>query len=100
MLDTTFTWGSLAPAVAEIYLVAAICVILLVEVFAGEKHPRVIPTLTLLALAIGAALTVRFGHVRTHVLLFDATYVADELAYVHKLAANLIVAVVLLYSRT
>jgi NADH-quinone oxidoreductase subunit N len=100
MLDTTFTWGSLAPAVAEIYLVAAICVILLVEVFAGEKHPRVIPTLTLLALAIGAALTVRFGHVRTHVLLFDATYVADELAYVLKLAAYLIVAVVLLYSRT
>src|SRR5690349_10036917 len=84
----------------EIYLVAAICVILLVEVFAGEKHPRVIPTLTLLALAIGAALTVRFGHVRTHVLLFDATYVADELAYVLKLAAYLIVAVVLLYSRT
>jgi len=35
MLDTTFTWGSLAPAVAEIYLVAAICVILLVEVFAA-----------------------------------------------------------------
>src|SRR5215831_16137643 len=100
MLETTFTWGSLAPAVAEIYLVAAICVVLLVEVFAGEKNPRVTPTLTLVALVIGAALTVRFGHVRSHVLLFDGTYVADELAYVLKLAGYLIVAVVLLYSRT
>src|SRR5689334_12389603 len=100
MLESTFTWGSLAPAVAEIYLVAAICVVLLVEVFAGEKNPRITPTLTLVALVIGAALTVRFGHVRSHVLLFDATYVADELGFVLKLAGFLIVAVVLLYSRT
>src|SRR6516162_8078003 len=91
--------ASLAPAVAEIWLVFAICVLLLVEVFAGTKRPGLTGTLTLLALAIGAALTVRYGQVPHRLLLFDRTYVADELGVVLKLAAFLIVAVALLYSR-
>src|SRR5262249_22253044 len=99
MPDTILTWSSVAPAVAEIYLVAAICVILLVDVFGGDKHRGLTSTLTLLALAVGAALTVRYGHVTHHVLLFDRMYVADELGYVLKLAAFLLVAVALLYSR-
>ena len=93
------TWASVAPAVAQIYLVAAICVLLLVDVFAGEKRPGLTSTLTLLALAIGAALTVRYGHVTQRVLLFNGMYVADELGYVLQLAGFLFVAVALLYSR-
>src|SRR5205807_10190786 len=93
------TWSSVAPAIAEIYLVAAICVILLVDVFVGEKRAGLTSTLTLLALAIGAALTVRYGHVTQRVVLFDGMYVADELGYVLQLAAFLFVAVALLYSR-
>lgn len=100
MTETTMTWSSVAPAIAEIYLVAAICVILLVDVFAGEKNRGLTATLTLVALVAGAALTVAYGHVTTHVLLFDRMYVADELSYVLKLAGFLIVAVVLLYSRS
>jgi NADH-quinone oxidoreductase subunit N len=100
MPDTIMTWSSVAPAVAEIYLVAAICVILLVDVFAGEKRHGLTSTLTLLALAVGAALTVRYGHITHHTILFDGMYVADELGYVLKLAGFLIVAVALLYSRT
>jgi NADH-quinone oxidoreductase subunit N len=100
MLETTLTWHSVAPAIAEIYLVAAICVILLIDVFAGEKHRGLTSTLTLLALVIGAALTVDYGRVTTHRLLFDGMYVADELGYVLKLVGFLVVAVVLLYSRT
>ena len=91
--------ASLAPAVAEIWLVFAICVLLLVEVFAGTKRSGLIGTLTLLALAIGAALTVRYGQVPHRLLLFDRTYVADELGVVLKLAGFLFVAVALLYSR-
>jgi len=85
--------------VAEIWLVLAICVLLLVEVFAGTKRPGLTGTLTLLALVIGAALTVRYGQVPHRVLLFDRTYVADELGVVLKLAGFLFVAVALLYSR-
>ena len=91
--------ASLAPAVAEIWLVFAICVLLLVEVFAGTKRSGLSGTLTLLALAIGAALTVRYGQVPHRLLLFDRTYVADELGVVLKLAGFLFVAVALLYSR-
>jgi NADH-quinone oxidoreductase subunit N len=75
-------------------------VILLVDVFAGDKRPGLTSSLTLLALAVGAALTVRYGHVTHHSILFDGMYVADELGYVLKLAGFLIVAVVLLYSRS
>jgi NADH-quinone oxidoreductase subunit N len=100
MPETTLTWHSVAPAVAEIYLVAAICVILLVDVFAGDKRRGLTSTLTLVALAIGAALTAHFGHVTGHRVLFDGMYVADELGYVLKLVGFLVVAVVLLYSRT
>ena len=63
MDQTLISAASLAPAVAEIWLVFAICVLLLVEVFAGAKRPGLTGTLTLLALVVGAALTVRYGQV-------------------------------------
>jgi NADH-quinone oxidoreductase subunit N len=91
--------SSIAAAVPEIWLAGAICVILLVDVFAGERNRRLTPTLTLLALTAGAALTVLYAHVSGRTLLFAGMYVADELGFVLKLAAFLIVAVALLYSR-
>jgi NADH-quinone oxidoreductase subunit N len=97
---TQLTWHSVAPAVAEIYLVVAICAILLIDVFVGEKRRGLTSTVTLVALVIGAALTAHFGHVTSHRLLFDDLYVADELGYVLKMIGFLVVAVVLLYSRT
>jgi NADH-quinone oxidoreductase subunit N len=100
MTDTIMTWSSVQPAIAEIYLVAAICVVLLVDVFAGEKRHGLTSTVTMIALAIGAALTVVYGHITHHAILFDGMYVADELSYVLKLVGFMVVAVVLLYSRT
>ena len=91
---------SFAPAIAEIFLAFAICVILMAEVFAGERRSGLTGTLSLLALAAGAALTVRYGHVTHRTLLFDGMYVADELSFVLKLVGFLFVAVALLYSRT
>jgi NADH-quinone oxidoreductase subunit N len=93
-------WSDVAPAVAEIWLAAAACLILLVEVFAGERRRGLTSTLTLLALAVGAALLVAFGQVARPTLLFAGMYVADELGFVLKLAGFLVVAVALLYSRT
>ena len=59
MTDNPMTWSSLAPAMPEICLVVAICAILLIDVFAGEKRRGLTSTLTLLAIALSAALTVR-----------------------------------------
>jgi NADH-quinone oxidoreductase subunit N len=99
MDPTLLNGSSLAPAVAEIWLLCAICVLLLTEVFAGAKRRGLTATLTLVALAVGAALLVRYGQVTHRTLLFSGTYVADELGVALKLAAFLLVAVALLYSR-
>ena len=100
MPESVFTWSSLAPVIPEISLTVAICVILLVDVFAGEKRAGLTSTLTLIALAVCAALTVEYGQVSERVVLLQGMYVADELAFALKLAAFAVVAVALLYSRT
>ena len=99
MPETPFIWSSLAPVTPEICLVVAICAILLIDVFAGERRAGLTATLTLLALALSAALTVEYAHVSERVVLLQGMYVADELAFVLKLAGFLVVAVALLYSR-
>jgi NADH-quinone oxidoreductase subunit N len=95
-----FTWSSLAPAVAEIYLALAVCVILMVDVFSGERRSGFIATLTLLALVVGTALLIVFGRVSGRTTLFDGMFVADPLSFVLKLAGYLFLAVTLLYSRS
>jgi NADH-quinone oxidoreductase subunit N len=100
MPDTTMTWASLAPAVGELFLVFAICAVLLIDVFAGEKRRGLAPTLTLIVLVITAALLAGPGQVTGRLVLFDGLYVADPVGYVLKLAALLFVAVTLLYSRS
>ncbi len=99
MPDTTMTWASVAPAIGEIFLVFAICAVLLIDVFAGEKRRGLAPTLTLIVLVITAALLAAVGQVSGRVVLFDGLYVADPVGCVLKLAALLAVAVALLYSR-
>jgi NADH-quinone oxidoreductase subunit N len=95
----TFTWASLQPALPEIYLTAAICLLLMVDVFAGERRRWIAPTLTLLILAGGAAVTAYYANVDTRVLLFGDSYVADPLAVLLKLFGFMTMAVALLYSR-
>ncbi|MGQ0835270.1 MAG: NADH-quinone oxidoreductase subunit NuoN [Gammaproteobacteria bacterium] len=99
MDSTSLAWSSLAPAIGEIYLTVAICVLLLVEAFGGERRRGFMSTCTLFAIAIGAALQVAYGEVVGRVTLFSGMFVADELAFVLKLAGYVIVAVALLYSR-
>ncbi len=99
MPDNLMTWSTLAPATAEISLALAICVVLLVDVFAGARR-GLTPTLTLLAVAVCAALTVEFSHVAERTVILQGMYVADQLAFVLKLVGFLVVAVVLLYSRS
>jgi NADH-quinone oxidoreductase subunit N len=98
----TMIWHGLhpmMPAIPEIFLGFAICLVLLFDVFVGVKRPGATSTLTLLVLVAGAALTVRYADIGHHAVLFDGMYVTDPLAFVLKLAAFLFVAVALLYSR-
>jgi NADH-quinone oxidoreductase subunit N len=97
--EIPFTWASLQPALPEIYLAAAICVLLLVDVFAGEKRRYLAPTLTLLILAGGAAITAYYANVHVRTLLFGDSYVTDPLAVLLKLFGFMTMAVALLYSR-
>lgn len=92
-------WSAFAPAIGEIWLAFAVCAILLIDVFGGERRRNLTPTLTLLALLIGAVLTGVYAQVGAPRLLFDGLYVADQLACALKLAGFLVVAVALLYSR-
>jgi NADH-quinone oxidoreductase subunit N len=100
MPEDVFTWSSLAPVTPEICLTAAICVILLIDVFTSDKRPGLTATLTLVALVVSAAFTVEYAHVTERVVLLNGMYVADELAFVLKLAGFLVVALALLYSRS
>jgi NADH-quinone oxidoreductase subunit N len=95
----TLTLASIMPALPEIYFTVAICLVLLVDVFAGASARRITPTLTLLVIAIGAALTLSYAQVQGTVEIFSGMYLADPLATVLKLFTMLFVAVALLYSR-
>ena len=92
--------STIAAAAPEAYLVTAICIVLLIDVFAGgTKRPRLTGTVTLLALALGAWLTLRYGAVSVRTTAFHGLYVADPLALLLKLGGLLFTAVSLLYSR-
>jgi NADH-quinone oxidoreductase subunit N len=99
MLEPTLTWTSLAPAIPEIYLAVAVCVVLLFDAFTGDKRRGLADSLTLVVLLVGALVTAVYAHVVVRTTLFHGLYVADELGYVLKLAGFLIVAVTLIYSR-
>ena len=85
-------------AAAEVFLLAAACVILVVDVFLTERTRWVTYVLSLLTLAGAAYMTVRYG-VQSRVTAFDGMYIADPMGDVLKLFSYGTVAVSFLYSR-
>ena len=73
--------------------------LLLADVFFGDKRRGLAPTLTLVILVVGAFLTAQYANVTERVLLFSESYVADPLAVLLKLFGFTTIAVALLYSR-
>ncbi|HEV7716020.1 MAG TPA: NADH-quinone oxidoreductase subunit NuoN [Steroidobacteraceae bacterium] len=100
MPDNAASLASYAPAIPEIYLTVMICVVLMVDVFAGQTRRGLSATFTLITLVVGAALTAMYSHVTERTTLFDGLYVADELAWVLKLFGFLFVAFGVVYSRS
>jgi len=86
------------PAIAEIFLITAICVVLLVDVFLSDSQRRTTYRLALISIAGAAACSYYFG-VETSTIAFSGSYVADPAGTVLKLFAYLVVALVFVYSR-
>lgn len=99
-MSQNLTFASFLPALPEIYLTVMICVVLMVDVFAGQTRRGLAATFTQFTLLLGAALTAFYSHVTQRTVLFDGLYVADELSWVLKLAGFLFVAFAMLYSRS
>jgi NADH-quinone oxidoreductase subunit N len=98
MAGTVISAAEYAAASAEIFLLGAICVILLVDVFLSDRNRWVTYALSLLSLAGAAAMTLNFG-VDARVSAFSGTFVADPMGDVMKLFAYGTVGVALMYSR-
>jgi NADH-quinone oxidoreductase subunit N len=85
-------------AAAEIFLVAAICVVLLVDVFVSDRTRWLTYALSLATLVGCAWMTLEYG-VDGRVSAFDGMYVADPMGDLLKLFSYATVAVAFLYSR-
>ncbi|HRQ04502.1 MAG TPA: NADH-quinone oxidoreductase subunit NuoN [Nitrosomonas halophila] len=87
-----------APAYPEIFLLVMVCVVMLADLFAGEKHRYLAFFLALFALAGAAVLT--YSTFSTEVsYTFAGMFVDDALSDTLKLLMYLTVATVLSYSR-
>ena len=80
MMDSLITNLGLQAAAAEIFLISAICVILLIDVFLSDRHRWVTYGLSLLTLAGCAWMTVRYGveaRVRPHSMVYEMIFALD-----------------------
>jgi NADH-quinone oxidoreductase subunit N len=93
-----FQFSQIAPALPEMYLGGAICLVLLFDLFFAANKPARTASFTLLVLA-GGALVSWFGAGNgDRLLIFDGMYVADSVAAVLKLGAFLFAALAVFYS--
>ncbi|HEY0942516.1 MAG TPA: NADH-quinone oxidoreductase subunit NuoN [Steroidobacter sp.] len=97
-MEAVVTNFNMQAAAAEIFLLSAICVILLVDVFLSDSKRWITYALSMLTLAGCAFVTVQYA-VDGRVTAFDGSFVADPMGDVLKLFTYGTVAVSLLYSR-
>ena len=88
----------LFPAIAEMTLLGAICVVLLVDIFLSDQQRNTTYVLAMLALIVTAAALLMYG-VENRTVTFAGSFVADGAGTVLKMFAFLVVAMVFLYSR-
>jgi NADH-quinone oxidoreductase subunit N len=85
-------------AAAEAFVLCALCVILVIDVFLTDRSRWLTYVLSLVTLAGAAYMTVRHG-VQSRVTAFDGMYIADPMGDVLKLFSYGTIAVSFLYSR-
>ena len=90
--------GFLQAAAPEIFVLSAVCVILLIDVFLSDRRRWITYALSLLTLAGAAWMTIEFGATQ-RVTAFDGMYIADPMGDLLKLFSYGTVAISFLYSR-
>jgi len=86
------------PAAPEMTLLGLICVVLLADLFVEDEQRIITFWLSIGALILTAAALVLTGP-ETRTVIFDGSYVSDQLSQVLKLAAVGVVAISFLYAR-
>jgi len=97
-MNQVLTWSDVAPAGAEVFLLASACVLLLVDLFLDDRRRWISYLLAIVALAGAAAISSQVGTGFRQVALFGH-FVSDPMGTVLKLFNYAVAAVVLLYSR-
>src|SRR5918992_5824075 len=97
-MESMFANVGMHAAAAETFLIGAICVVLLVDLFLSDRTRWVTYALSLLTLAGCAWMTLRYS-VDTREHAFDGMFVADAMGDLLKLFSYGTVAVAFLYSR-
>ena len=87
----------LTPALAEIWVIFAACVILLIDVFLHDRQRWITPTLSLATLVVAAWITSQ--QMTGRVVALNGFYLSDAMGNVLKLFSYGAVAVSFLYSR-
>jgi NADH-quinone oxidoreductase subunit N len=95
---TGFAIPDLAPAAPELFLLAAACAVLMIDVFLSDDARWLSYLLTLVSLAAGALLIVAGEDATAHT--FNDMFVRDPMADVLKLFVLVAVAGILIYSRS
>ncbi|MGV3654284.1 MAG: NADH-quinone oxidoreductase subunit NuoN [Noviherbaspirillum sp.] len=90
---------NLAPAYPEIFLVIATSAIMLIDMYLGEARRNITYVLSLLALAVAAALSFADLSAGTTVYTFNNMFLSDPLGNLLKLFCYLAVGVTFIYSR-
>src|SRR6187551_1793889 len=98
MSEQVISHLNLGAASAEIFLIAAICVVLLIDVFLSDRSRWITYALSLLTL-VGAAFVTVANSVSERVSALDGSFVADPMGDVLKLFSYGTVAVTFMYSR-
>lgn len=98
MIETSLAQFGLQAAAAETFLIAAVCVILLVDVFLSDRGRWVTYALSLLTLAGCAWMTLQYGS-DARVSAFNGMFVGDPMGDVLKLFSYGTVAVAFIYSK-
>lgn len=93
-----FTIPDFAPAIPEIFVLTMACVVLVVDLFVGERNRYMAYVLSQLTILVAAIITV-LSFSQEAVLTFSGTFIRDSMGDVLKLAIYLVMLVVFLYSR-
>ena len=86
------------PAAAEIFLISAICLVLLIDVFLKDEQRRITLRLSILAI-VGVAACSSYFAMAEPVIAFNGSVIADPVGNVLKMFVYIVVALTFLYSR-